>query len=344
MLQRVWRISLILTLWHAGLAFAAVQIGLRQNSPVLAFTYDAYDVLSRLALRDVERGLSASFVRGPNFFSHVSLPSWSPSGEWLVWLQLDAASYWMMMRWDDLTMRPLAGRLPAGTLLTWSPDERQVVFERLMASGQRRLMLVDVPDGTPQFLPEALGVDQTAPSWSPDGRWIAYQMQTEDGVSRVALYDTTAQQIRILGEPGTFYPAWSPNGQTLAYLRYGSSTPALVLHTLADNRLRLYPFDEPLDFSPPQWSPDGRWLAFVQGPSQVWLLDTHTDTLTRLTPPNIAQFAPRWSPNGRALVVNELAPSSRFARLTLIDLHTGHQRPLAPIGLPVSERMPAWMP
>jgi Tol biopolymer transport system component len=339
-LWRVWRGSLILTLGHLGLLLLMLLVGAMLGGDVIALSRDTLAAAPHLALRDLQRGLDARIVYEGDFHS---LPIWSPDGAWLAWLRGGSVADWLLLRWDDLTVRPLAGSLPSGTMLAWSPDARQIVFERTTASGERRLMIVDVAGGTPQTLPNSPGLDQSAPSWSPDGRWIAYQMQAEDRISRVVRYDLLAERSETLPRDGAFYPTWSPSGGALAYVVYNDRERALGLYQLADGRERVYPFDEPLDFSPPQWSPDGRYVAFGQGASQIWLLDTHTEALTRLTPPTRFQYAPQWSPDGRALLVTELGIAGQFSAVTLIAVPTAEQRLLTP-QIAANERMPTWKP
>lgn len=341
MLWRVWRGSLILTVGHLGLLLLALLVGGLLGGDLIVLSRDTPTAAPHLVLRDVQRGLDVRLVRDEDFHS---LPVWSPDGAWLAWLRGGGVAYWMLLRWDDLTVRPLAGSLSSGTMLAWSPDARQIVFERTTATGERRLMLVDVVGGTPQTLPNSPGLDQSAPSWSPDGRWIAYQMQAEDRISRIVRYDLTTAQSVTLPRDGAYYPTWSPDGQRLAYVVFTGMDRALGVHHVAEGSERLYPFDEPLDFSPPQWSPEGRYVAFGQGTSQIWILDTQTEILTRLTPPTRFYYAPRWSPDGDALLVMEVGMAGRFSGITQIMLHTGEAHLLTPLSLDANERMPTWRP
>ncbi len=340
MFRSVWRGILILTLGHVGLLLLASLVGALLGGDLIALSRDTPAAAPHLVLRDVPRGLDVRLTRDEDYHS---LPIWSPDGAWLAWLRGSSVAYWMLLRWDDLSVQPLAGVLSSGTLLAWSPDSRQVVFERTTASGERRLMLVDVPAGTPRLLLNSPGLDQSAPSWSPDGQWIVYQMQAEDRINRVVRYNLVSQQSVLIPRDGAYYPMWSPDGRRIAYLVDEGLTLALAVYKLADGSERLYALDARLDFNPPQWSPDGRYVVFGSGMSQIWMLDVETDVMACLTPPTQFQYAPRWSPDGQALLVRELSPA-RLMAIARIDVHTGQQHRLSPLNLTANEMMPIWKP
>jgi Tol biopolymer transport system component len=134
-------------------------------------------------------------------------------------------------------------------------------------------------------------------------------------------------------------PAFSPDGKRLAYGEaagtgeLGYQAAGLVIVDLAtDGRPSATTTITLDDMSRPPcaiWSADGRWLAFGAGSfnsisqavSEIWVVDTDTDDLRRLT--GLSATDIDWSPDA-----NELYLASE-GRLSLYSVATDRTRPLA---------------
>jgi Tol biopolymer transport system component len=125
------------------------------------------------------------------FFADHAHPAWSPSGRKLaftrngdIWLaemangpEGEPPGGWEVRRlaavasYDEPTMR--ASRENCGaTKLSWSPDERHLVYgyERLQGSGFNEVHVLDMKNGKDSLLVE----DAHNPCFSPDGKFVAY--------------------------------------------------------------------------------------------------------------------------------------------------------------------------
>jgi Tol biopolymer transport system component len=81
----------------------------------------------------------------------------------------------------------------------------------------------------------------------------------------------------------------------------------------------------------PAWSPDKRWLAFASGRDgivAIWLLDTQSGELRRVTPPDLDCQFPAWAPDSRALIYTAEPRGGQplAARDYLLDVVTGQTR------------------
>jgi len=108
----------------------------------------------------------------------------------------------------------------------FSPDGKQLVFQREIEGGTR-LMLVGI-DGT-GLRPLLPDVDASAPAWSPRGDTIAFTLAghaTETTTFNIATVRPDGTHLRTLTDTpapsGSFEPAYSPNGN---HLVFSQSTP-----------------------------------------------------------------------------------------------------------------------
>ena len=203
-------------------------------------------------------------------------------------------------------------RLTSGSRPAWSPDGRQIAFDRdgwvyvvtVDGSGERRLLRGD------------------SPAWSPDGTRIAFT--SRDGISVVSMDGADLKTLVNnedfreflppgLSDLGVGKPAWSPNGGQIAFehLGDGDFQPSRIWVTDSD-RMYPRPLTKPVDGrrnaeSDPAWSPDGSQLVFWSYGYGIALADASSGSARSLYRnfPTVAYGAkPVFSPDGNSIVFN----------------------------------------
>lgn len=171
--------------------------------------------------------------------------------------------------------------------LTWEPDARTLLFASAR-SGPLALWSVSADGGTPAFVLGGDG-DLRAPALSADGHQLL--------VERV--HRTTRLASAALEGPARL------------------AAPAALLDPVAWDRQVA-------------WSADRSRFAFVSdrsGQTELWLGDARARTARQLTNEREEWLsAPRWTPDGRGLVV--VAGSHGQSTLCLVDAGTGARRVL----------------
>ena len=220
---------------------------------------------------------------------------------------LSGTSHLFVMNPDGTELQQLTYGAADDSSQRWSPDGRQIVFERWVNAS------VDAPESN-IF---AIGADGTglrqltsdagfelSPAWSPDGRTIAYGTEhglfamNTDGSGKRRLASTKRMPYSWAGDV-----SWSPDGRKIAYTSDGGIRVVTADGT-GNHRLRGAGGDCPA------WSPDGRRIAYVGGVpgnrySRIYVVSARRPharvrLLTRHAYTEGGGFA--WSPNGRRIV------------------------------------------
>ncbi len=178
---------------------------------------------------------------------------------------------------------------------------------------------VPAPAASPVVAPAASSSPSPVPSTSPtaedeDVAWVVYQ--SPDGLRLIDPVSGTSRRVLPDGPARALHPDWSPDGGRLAFAvddpdgtrdiwtsDWDGSSPAVLVDCQAPCR----------DADSPAWSPDGTRIAFeridnVDGRnpgSQLQAVDVATGAITTLASTTGVEYvrAPRWSPDGRSIVV-----------------------------------------
>jgi Tol biopolymer transport system component len=161
------------------------------------------------------------------------------------------------------------------------------------------------------------------PAWSPNGEESAFSREGA-GIRSIFVKNLASGEERQLtkGNYDDIQPAWSPDGKTILFVR--SRQPnvklepgdvfglfldgdiwAIDLATQKETKLVENAFN-------PDYSPDGKRIAFDAswaGPRRIWAADIHgynPQQLTSDVSEGISHVRPRWSPNGRRLVFQNI--------------------------------------
>ncbi len=123
---------------------------------------------------------------------------------------------------------------------------------------------------------------------------------------RLMLSDIDGARERVLREQSEpiLTPVWAPDGETIAYVSFETTRPAIFMHNLRTGR-REQLTDFPGLNGAPAWSPDGRRLAMVlskDGAPNIYMLDVATRELTQLTRHFAIDTEPTWMPDGKSIL------------------------------------------
>lgn len=231
---------------------------------------------------------------------------------------------------DIWTMGPLGG---GGTRLTsfagtethpvWSPDHRQIAFERVR-NGLVDIFLMDA-DGTHKHWarPTAAPYTINSPSWSPDGSHLLVQVWPQQTRSYVAKLDLATGNLTLVAPAGALgqearYPIYDKDGKSIFYVdaslqnirRFtpgGTDAPVLTGGSyLGDLAI----------------SPDGTRLAYYSyvgsGNSEIYVLNLTTKAVKRLTNQSKSDYNPAWSPDGTKLAFS----SNRSGKLQIYTMNS----------------------
>jgi TolB protein len=205
--------------------------------------------------------------------------------------------------------------------VVWSPDGSAIAY-LLSRAGTEELHVVDSRTGTPLPLPPD-GARKASLAWSPDGTLLAYSagegplFENEAIVVRPVAGGRARTLIDLPGRDQS--PAWSPDGRWIAWL--GDAEPGVrgIFVAASDGSgARLLARSPTWSAGPPRWAPDGTAVAFDglvstrPGPRSI-PINVHGVFLARVDGRELTLLRehvarPRWSPDGRRILVDAFAP------------------------------------
>jgi len=200
-----------------------------------------------------------NIIRSP--FPWNVKPSWSPDGNFLIWLANDGTSdaYFDIMLYD--TFNEVTTNLTDGFQVhpwiyySWSPDGSTLVFS-LYRDEIFDIYLLDLDSRNMIRLTDDEARD-LEPSWSPDGERIAF-ISDRGGNYDLYVINRDGTEERQITDTDTTdqYPAWSPDGSYIAYLAKAAHGGDVVHIARADG-CKIYKLNDAIssNVTRPVWSP-----------------------------------------------------------------------------------------
>jgi TolB protein len=158
---------------------------------------------------------------------------------------------------------------------SWSPDSRQIVYERYV-NGRLRISIRRVEDKALMWSgPD--GMDSFEPSWSSQARAISFTGRVGKQTDIYMLNLDTQQMVNLTNTPDLDEraSAFSPDGSSVAYTTEKDGFAWIYrIPAVKGGKAQLVGQGDD-----PEWSPDSRWLAGVFHPDlqQSYLLFSPSD-------------------------------------------------------------------
>ena len=268
---------------------------------------------------------------------------WSPDGETLAFSarrgRQGAYSLHLLPLGEGRVQRLTApaSTYPGDLDPAFSPDGQRLAFVRTALDGRQDVAIATVRGGRVRRLArEQRGI--TGLDWTADGQEVIYAA-TRDGAAglwRVGL-DGTAPRWVALGSGEVASPSVTATGG-LAFARQQVRSQIVEVGPDGDAR-PLLPSTQ--DDRQPAVTPSGDRIAFVStrsGSHEVWTARPDGSAARRLTQIDGARVSgPKWSPDGRSLVVTARSQGNADVFLVLPD---GRTRALT--SDPADDVAPAW--
>jgi TolB protein len=116
--------------------------------------------------------------------------------------------------------------------------------------------------------------------------------------------DGANEQVVFKSDQPIVTPSWAPDGETIAYVSFETTRPAIFMHNIRTNQRTQLTNFQGLNGAP-AWSPDGKQLAMVlskDGSPDIYVMDIASRQLKRVTRHFAIDTEPSWMPDGKSLV------------------------------------------
>lgn len=205
-----------------------------------------------------------------------------------------------MLAVDGSRQIPIAASASNDTMMGWAPDGKRLLFAS-DRGGTAGLWAISIENGTPQSLPEFLKSDISRASLGVSASGSLYTgLTVGDRDIRVASVDFDSGKV--------------------------TREPVRPIQSFVGVNVD------------PSWSPDGKHLVYRSQRSEVGtndvvgILSLETGQVRVLKPQMFYFENPRWTPDGRSLIVNGRDLKGRRGPVQ-VDLETGEVTPFVPTGL-----------
>jgi len=186
---------------------------------------------------------------------------------------------------------------------TWSPDGRLIAFAVYEGTGKSALYRVNADGSGRVRLVECAG-SGIFPVWSPDGKRIVYEQRSGSNEEMHVIDADGKNDRRLPDSANHFGRAWSPDGTLLAFEILQDREFKVGFMKPDGTEQRVVPGGIGND-NDPIFSNNAKHILFQSdrdGRTAVYLFDTETSNLERLTSATNRNFGPKFTPSGNSIV------------------------------------------
>ena len=316
-----------------------IAVASHPSEPLLAYQLVGA-ACCEIRLYDAVKGRSTNLADGlPRPGAHVVEDHdlrWSADGSRLIYCT--GSAYWSLSRNGGEATLLIDGRL-LGTMLTLSPDQRQVSFVR-----EVEVWIQPLAQVAPRRLAGRYAAGQMWPSWSPDGSRIAFPSPTRLGLKLTVAPVDGGPAVQIVPERDVWAyttATWSPDSRHLAISRLHGSLEEKELLVAdartgetrclwADASRPWVSHGTDASFGP-AWSPEGDALAFIsnrEGHKHAYVAPSEGEGLRRLTAGFDDVASVGWAPDGQHLVIVSGGGHRQHRVPSIVSIADGSVRPI----------------
>ena len=309
------------------------------DGKLVAYTWKKKD--NRFDLRLI--GIDGSNPRVLYSSQDVRIPEvddWSPDGKHiLAHMWLGKGEPIVLVSVADGSVRPLKTvHLGDARRPRFSPDGRYIAYDQASSDSRQYDIFVMAADGSRDTPVVTHPANELLLGWAPDGRSIVF---ASDRTGSMSAYVIPVVDGKPAGAPelvkrdlGSVWPMGITRQGSLFYVIFtGANDVYTASLDLAAGRLTTKPERVAQRFVgsnySPGWSPDGRRLAFISlddnlqvSSSFLSIVSIATGEQRELSPKPNWVWRPRWSPDGRSILVRGRDQANRFG-LYRVDPQSG---------------------
>ena len=198
-----------------------------------------------------------------------------------------------------------------------SPDGRQIAFIVVPTNYPRnrtQIHIMDERGGRDRVLVRFDGADASVPEWSLDGTRLLFTQYPNPNGPPGAIYTIKpdgSELTRVPFDPGPYGPpAWEPDGRSFLTSGKLESARSVILRvSVATGQSTVVLTSDSLALALPKTSPDGSAIVMQGAPQRsplsvhVFVANADGTHLRRVTPDSGMQNFPRWSHDGKNIVM-----------------------------------------
>ncbi len=205
--------------------------------------YSSWTKNGNLLVKDVTTGVVRPITRDAAVRTKGTPQPWSPKfspdGNRIAysWFESGATSHRIIDR-DGANLQIVAHGSIGGdmdTVYAWSPDGRQLAIN-IYATGQSRLALLSVADGSIVPLKATGWQKATVGGFSPDGKYLVYSLPAVADVPNPGVFALAIDGSSETKLADGISPAWTPDGRAVIFFSERSGTGDLWMVPVANGK------------------------------------------------------------------------------------------------------------